>query len=93
VDELLDAHRTGRAPKPERGRTEDPTAELLVHSGETARDADRHDRLAEVQGLHMPRSEWQEVPGTKKKTPPVLRRRVMDFGYAQHSQIDWVDCI
>ena len=87
VDELRNAYRQGRAPRPERGRTEDPTAELLVHSGETARDKDGNDRLARVLAFHLPRKEW----GGEK--PPLIRRRVMDFGYAKHSKINWVDCI
>lgn len=87
VDELRNAHRQGRAPRPERGRTEDPTAELLIHSGETVRDKDGKDRFKRVQALHLPRKEW----GGEK--PPLIRRRVMDFGYEKHSRIDWIDCI
>ena len=86
VDELRNAHREDRAPRPERGRTEDPTAELLVHSGETVRDKDGNDRFAKVRALHLPRKEWIG------ERPPWIRRRVMDFGYAKHSPIDWIDC-
>ncbi len=90
VDELINAQRAGRAPKRERGRTEDPTAELLIHSGETVRKADGSDRFAQVRGLHLPRKKWG---ANKPLTPPMLRRRVMDFGYTQHSKINWIDCV
>lgn len=93
VDDLRSAHRAGRGPKPERGRTEDPTAEVLIHSGETVRDEQGKDRFATVRGWHLPKNEWIKGPDGKPRTPPRIQRRVMDFGYAQHSKIDWIDCV
>jgi hypothetical protein len=87
VDELLAAQREDRAPRPERGRSEDPTAENLIRSGETVRDADGVERFADVLGYHTPKDEWSAG------RPPRLRRRVMDFGYSLHSPVDWVDCV
>lgn len=87
VDELLAAQREDRAPRPERGRSEDPTAETLIHSGETVRDADGKESFADVLGYHVPKSEWTN------RQPPRLRRRVMDFGYSLHSPIVWGDCV
>ena len=93
VDELINAHEANRAPKEERGRSEDPTSELLIHSGETVRNADGSDRTVEVQGWHIPKKEWPKDASGKPVNPPVIKRRVMDFGYAQHSKIDWIDCV
>jgi len=87
VDELIDAHREARAPKCERGRLEDPSAEVLIHSGESVRDPQNHLRHANVHAYHLPRKTWPH-----KSTPPPLRRHVMDFGYRFHSPINWVDC-
>lgn len=93
VDELINAHKADRAPKEERGRSEDPTSELLIHSGETVRNEDGSDRTVEVQGWHLPKKEWPKGATGKAVNPPVIRRRVMDFGYAKHSKIDWIDCV
>jgi hypothetical protein len=90
VDELISAHNQGRTPKEERGRSEDPTAEVLVHSGETAKDAQGQDRVAAVRAWHLPRGQWGAGQPTE---PPLITRRVMDFGYGQHSRINWEDCI
>ncbi len=88
VDELIQAHQEARAPKPERGRVEDPTAECLVQSGESVVDENGNFRTVEVRGHHKPRREWSGA-----KTPPLVMRNIMDFGYRLHSNIDWVDCI
>ena len=86
VDELLDAHTDGRPPRRERGRIEDPTAECLIHSGESVRDENGNLRLVEVQAWHQPKKDWGAL------RPPTIRRHMMDFGYALHSPIDWIDC-
>ena len=88
VDELILAHQGGRPPKPERRRVEDPTAECLIRSGESARDENGTVRRVEVRAYHQPKKEWNG-----SKTPPAVVRSVMDFGYRLHSDIDWVDCI
>ena len=88
VDELIKAQAEGRAPKAERGRIEDPTAECLIHSGESVCDASGAPRVVEVHAYHKPKKDWGGA-----KTPPVVRRNVMDFKYGEHSTIDWVDCI
>jgi DNA repair photolyase len=93
VDELINAHRADRAPKEERGRSEDPTAELLIHSGETVRNADGSDRTVEVHGWHLPKEEWLKDASGKAMSPPPIKRRVMDFGYAKHSKLNWIDCV
>jgi DNA repair photolyase len=90
VDDLIAAHSDGRAPKEERGRSEDPTAEVLIHSGETVKDAASQDRVAAVRAWHLPRKEWG---GEDTRQPPEITRRVMDFGYALHSKVDWIDCV
>lgn len=74
------------SPKPERGRSEDPTVESLIHSGETVRDRDGNDVMVEVRGWHLKKKDWG---GSE---PPLLMRRKMDFGYRAISEIDWVDC-
>ena len=88
VDELLRAHREGRAPRPERGRVEDPTAECLLHSGERVLDGNGNALRVEVRAHHKPKKDWYG-----SKTPPAVLRSVMDFGYRLHSGVDWVDCI
>lgn len=88
VDELIAAHQAGRSPRSERGRLEDPSAEVLVHSGESVLDDQRRILKAEVMALHRPRKEWGD-PGY----PPLIMRPVMDFGYNKHSIINWIDCI
>jgi DNA repair photolyase len=87
VDELIRAHQADEAPKPERGRLEDPTAECLIHSGESVRDAQGQIQTVEVSGYHVPKKR-REGLGVPKVT-----RSVMDFGYRLHSTIDWKDCI
>lgn len=87
VDELLAAHREQRAARSERGRSEDPSAEVLVHSGESVLDEAGAERRADVQAWHLPKSEWDGP------CPPAVRRPVMDFGYRLHSPIDWADCV
>jgi DNA repair photolyase len=89
VDELIRANRENRPPAPERSRSEDPTAEALIHSGETVKDKDGNDRLVSVQALHMPRKDWPKG----SRAAPVILRRMMDLGYHMHSKIDWVDCL
>ena len=88
VDELISAHSEDRAPKAERGRVEDPTAECLIHSGESVLDEEGTPRQVEVRAHHKPKKKWNG-----EKTPPAVMRSVMDFGYKLHSAIDWVDCI
>jgi DNA repair photolyase len=88
VDELIRAHEQDRAPKAERQRVEDPTAECLVHSGESVADENGEPRTVEVRAHHQPRKLWGGA-----KTPPMVQRSVMDYGYRLHSTIDWVDCI
>ena len=88
VDELINAQRENRAPKAERGRVEDPTAECLIHSGESVAAPDGSSRTVEVRAHHKPKKEWGGA-----KAPPAVIRSVMDFGYNLHSKIDWVDCI
>jgi DNA repair photolyase len=88
VDELIRAQKEDRAPKSERGRIEDPTAECLVHSGESVLNADGMPKTVEVLGHHKPKKLWNG-----SKTPPEVQRNVMDYGYRFHSEINWVDCI
>lgn len=88
VDELIAAHRESRAPRAERGRLEDPTAEILIHSGESVRDASGRLRWATVEGYHIPPKNRPDPA-----TPPKLRRHVMDFGYRFHSPLRWGDCV
>jgi len=54
---------------------------------ETVRDSDGRERFTDVLGYHLPKNEWSGP------LPPPIRRRVMDFGYALHSTINWVDCV
>lgn len=84
IDELIAAHEANRAPKEERGRIEDPSAEILIHSGESVIDRDGSTVMAEVEPLHIPK---------KKRPAGTIHRPVMDFGYMSHSDIDWVDCV
>jgi DNA repair photolyase len=93
VDELIAANKADRAPREERGRSEDPTSELLIQSGETVRADDGSDRTVEVQGWHIPKKEWPKDASGKPVNPPVIKRRVMDFGYEKHSNINWIDCV
>jgi len=86
VDELLSAHAAKRPPLRERGRVEDPTAECLVHSGESVRDSSGNPEVVEVEAWHLPRKEWHGP------IPPKILRHKMDFGYHLHSPIDWIDC-
>lgn len=86
VDELLDAHAQKRPSRRERGRVEDPTAECLVHSGESVRDEHGNPRTVEVEAWHLPKKEWGGP------TPPKIHRHMMDYGYSLHSPIDWIDC-
>ena len=88
VDELIRAHQEDRAPKAERQRVEDPTAECLVHSGESVVDQSGAPKTVEVRAHHRPRKDWGGA-----KTPPIVQRSVMDYGYRLHSKINWVDCI
>ena len=88
VDELVRAHQENRDPKPERGRVEDPTAECLVHSGESVLDAAGVPKTVEVRAHHKPKKLWEGA-----KTPPIVQRNVMDYGYRLHSSINWIDCI
>ena len=79
-------NRPGRPPRRERGRVEDPTAECLVHSGESVRDEKGNPRTVEVEAWHLPKKEWGGP------TPPKIHRHMMDYGYSLHSPIDWIDC-
>ena len=88
VDELISAQRETRAPKAERGRVEDPTAECLIHSGESVLDPGGLPKSVEVLGHHKPKKDWKGA-----KTPPLIQRHVMDYGYGLHSDINWVDCV
>lgn len=87
VDELIRAHEADRAPKPERGRVEDPTAECLIHSGESVKDEAGNPRTVEVFGFHKPKQDWGGP------VVPKVTRNVMDYGYRHHSKLNWVDCI
>ena len=88
VDELVRAQSENRAPKAERGRVEDPTAECLIHSGESVLDASGSPVTVEVLSHHKLKKLWNG-----SKTPPEVRRSVMDYGYRLHSSIHWVDCV
>jgi hypothetical protein len=88
VDELIRAQREDRAPRAERGRVEDPTAECLFHSGESVLTADGLPKTVDVRAHHKPKKLWEG-----SKTPPVVQRHVMDYGYRYHSEISWFDCI
>jgi DNA repair photolyase len=88
VDELVRAQKENRAPKAERGRVEDPTAECLIHSGESVLDQDGLPKKVEVLSHHKPKKLWNG-----SKTPPAVQRSVMDYGYRLHSTINWVDCV
>jgi hypothetical protein len=59
-----------------------------VHSGESVADENGAPRTVEVRAHHQPRKLWGGA-----KTPPMVQRSVMDYGYRFHSTIDWVDCI
>ena len=87
VDELIRAHEADEAPKQERNRLEDPTAECLIHSGESVRDAEGEIKTVEVRAYHIPQKKRDGL-GVPKVT-----RAVMDFGYRLHSPINWEDCI
>jgi len=56
VDELVRAQRENRAPRAERGRVEDPTAECLIHSGESVLDSARVLKTVAVFGYHKPKN-------------------------------------
>jgi DNA repair photolyase len=88
VDELVRAQKENRAPKAERGRVEDPTAECLIHSGESVLNQDGLPKTVEVLSHHKPKKLWNG-----SKTPPKVQRCVMDYGYKLHSAINWIDCI
>jgi DNA repair photolyase len=88
VDELIRAQKEDRAPKAERGRVEDPTAECLIHSGESVLDTDGLPKSVDVRAHHKPKKLWEG-----SKIAPVVQRNVMDYGYRFHSEINWVDCI
>jgi serine/threonine-protein kinase len=61
--------------------------------GETVRNADGSDRTVEVRGWHLPKQDWLMDANDTTVNPPPIKRRVMDFGYAKHSKIDWIDCV
>jgi DNA repair photolyase len=88
VDELIRAHDEDRAPKAERGRVEDPTAECLIHSGESVLEPGGAPKRVEVLSHHKPKKLWNGAT-----TPPKVQRSMMDYGYRFHSAIHWVDCI
>jgi DNA repair photolyase len=88
VDELIRAQKENRAPKAERGRVEDPTAECLIHSGESVLDEKGVPKTVEVLGHHKPKKLWRG-----SNTPPPVQRNVMDYGYGLHSAINWIDCV
>jgi len=88
IDELLRAKTENRPPVPEQSRSEDPSTEVLVHSGETVKDKG-NDRLVRVRAWHLPRKKWP----TGSRLAPMIKRRQMDFGYSMHSKIDWKDCV
>jgi hypothetical protein len=88
VDELVIAQREDRVPRAERGRVEDPTAECLVHSGESVLDADSLPKSVDILAHHKPKKLWDGAT-----TAPRVQRNVMDYGYRFHSRINWVDCI
>ena len=54
---------------------------------ETVRAAEGRERFSNVLGYHV------QKPERVGAQPPAIRRRVMDFGYALHSPVDWVDCV
>ena len=86
VDELIRAHNENRNPESERGRMEDPDAEILIHSGESVSGPDGAPLVVRVPGLHLPNKKWT---GDR---PPMVERTVMDYGYNLHSPINWIDC-
>ena len=87
VDELLAADREGRRAKEQKGKFEDPNVEFLERSGENVLDQARSPIEVEVGDYNMPKREWGGY------RPPVIKRKVMNYGYKEISNIDWVDCV
>ena len=87
VEELLASIEEGRFPKRQKGRFEDPNVELLERSGEDVLDQDGNPIEVEVGDYTVAKKEW--IDGK----PPRVRRRMMNYGYKEISNIDWVDCV
>ena len=87
VDELLDAHREGRPAKEQKGRFEDPNVEVLEKSGEGVLDQQGNPIEVEVGDFTVPQREWGGY------RPPMIKRRMMNYGYKDISNRDWVDCV
>ena len=90
VEELVAAEQEGRDPVEHKGRFEDPSTELLEHSGEFVRDEQGQPVEVEVMESNPKKV---GIVALRDGTAPRLRRRKMDYGYRFHSDIDWVDCI
>lgn len=87
VDELLAANREGRPAKEQKGRFEDPNVELLEKSGEDLLDQAGNPVEVEVRDFNVAKREW--IDGK----PPTMKRKMMNYGYKEISNIDWVDCV
>ena len=87
VDELLDADREGRTARAQKGRFEDPNVEVLEKSGEDVLDHQGNPIEVEVEDYSVAKREW--IDGK----PPMIRRRMMNYGYKDISNRDWVDCV
>ena len=86
VDELLAAAREGRDLKKQKGRFEDPSVEILEKAGEEVLGEDGEMMEVEVRDFYIGKKEgWGKAP--------VIKRRKMNFGYSEISNIDWVDCV
>ena len=86
VDELLAADREGRDLKKQRGRFEDPDVEILEKSGEEVLGEEGNVMEVEVRDFYRGKKEgWASAPRRK--------RRKMNFGYREISNIDWIDCV
>jgi len=55
-------------PNRKRSRSEDPTCEVLVRSGETVRDAAGNDKLVAVKALHLPRRKCRRAAAPHRRS-------------------------
>ena len=87
VDELFAADREGRAPREQKGKAEDPDVEVLEKSGEAVLDQAGNPIEVEVRDYTVKKRDW--IDGM----PPTIKREMMNYGYKEISNIDWVDCV
>ena len=87
VEELLQSIEEDRFPKEQKGRFEDPNIEVLEKSGEGVLDQQGNSIEVEVGDYNVAKREW--IDGR----PPKIKRRMMNYGYKEISNRDWVDCV